>query len=233
MKKYDVMDGNTDVTAKATVAIKEEGNTYTVTFSKLPRKVAGDEIAYTVTEDPITGYSAEVGDPVKVKDGEYTVAITNTMKFGKLKVTKVLPKYETSNENGTTFVFRVIAKVGDNQILDQVMSINMDSAGSKTAWLPVLLPEGATVTVTEEYSGTAYELSGQEPSGAVTISADTPQEVTFTNDYNDEITQSYGILNTYQKSEEGWGWLSDIKDSLGFTDPGNATQAPADQNTGE
>ena len=77
------------------------------------------------------------------------------MEFGKLKVTKVLPVYENSNSHGATFVYRRYIDFSDKEILDQIMTINMNEAGKATAYLPDLLPAGTKVTVEEIYTGAA------------------------------------------------------------------------------
>ena len=56
-------------------------------------------------------------------------------------------------------------------------------------------------------------------------------DVDFTNEYDGEITQGYGILNLYENEKGKWGWIEKVKSSVDFGEP--TAPAPADQETGE
>ena len=72
--KLHLMKGSTEV-MDATPAVTDNGdNTWTVTYSNLPKYANGAAIAYSVKEDSINGYTADVET---VKDGEM---LTNTHK---------------------------------------------------------------------------------------------------------------------------------------------------------
>ncbi|MBQ3847461.1 MAG: Cna B-type domain-containing protein, partial [Clostridia bacterium] len=49
---------------------------WTWSFTELPKKADGEDITYTLTEETISEYTAEIGEPVTGKDG--VIDITNT-----------------------------------------------------------------------------------------------------------------------------------------------------------
>ena len=88
--KLHLMNGDTEV-ENVTPTVTDNGdNTYTVTYSSLPKYVNGAEAAYSVKEDGIDGYTA---DAETVKNGA-TLMNTHTPEVTTVTVTK---KWEDAN----------------------------------------------------------------------------------------------------------------------------------------
>lgn len=158
------------------------------------------------------------------------------VRYGSLQIVKKLSEYE--NSGPATFVFEVVARWedhihGDGAMREwrDVVSIDFTQAESKFRLIEKL-PVGATVTVTEIYSGSAYqpeEEDGGNPfvQTAVIERADQLFEVSFTNSYNERHTGGHGITNhfAYSEAEDRWIWTSVHADgTLGGEDSGTGGQ---------
>ncbi len=110
--KLHLMADGTEV-KDAVAAVKDNGDgTYTVTYTGLPKKAAGKDIAYTVKEDAIDKYSA---NKTEVTAGE-TIVNTHTPETYWIKVTKIWDdesdkyglrpdsvKFTVTGDNGKTY----------------------------------------------------------------------------------------------------------------------------------
>ena len=67
------------------------------------------------------------------------------------------------------------------------------------------IPAGAQVTVTEVYSGSSYQVVGDNVATTV-ISAEDPAEVSFVNTYDDENNGGSSIVNHFDYTEGTWTW---------------------------
>lgn len=140
----------------------------------------------------------EVEEEAKVPN---SFVITNSPKGnGDLEITKTLPVYETSGEKAT-FVYQVHAELNGKVVYDDIITLDFDKAGTKTAKIEGKIPIDAVVTVKEIYGGAAYSVQGDDTVNATVLSNDdesAPATAAFENTYNSkELTSGYGVLNTY------------------------------------
>ena len=142
-------------------------------------------------------------------DFSVTMKPTQALRFGSLEIVKTLSSYETKDP--ATFVFEVEARLGDKIVYSNVVSLSFTEPGQKSTLIEKL-PVGATVTVTEVYSGAVYRPTSEVTRDTV-IAADEVASVTFTNTYDDENRGGGSVTNHFEyDSESGWGWTK-IPDS--------------------
>ncbi|SDB34810.1 hypothetical protein SAMN02910298_01701 [Pseudobutyrivibrio sp. YE44] len=122
-------------------------------------------------------------------------------RFGKLEIEKTLTTFNRSLGTAS-FVFQVDAKVGDEDVLNNVYTINFNGAGTKNIVIENL-PATAEVTVTEVYSGASYQITSEDIK-TTTIVADKTAKVSFVNDFDNHL-QSGGVsvVNEFTYDEEG------------------------------
>ena len=146
-------------------------------------------------------------------------------RYGSLEIEKNLAEFETSGP--VTFVFEVVARwqdhingEGADREWRDVVSMDFTRAESKFQLIEKL-PVGAAVTVTEIYSGAAYqpeEEAGRDPfvRTAVIEKAEETFQVSFTNRYNERHTNGHGITNhfAYSEEEDRWIWTSAHADGM-------------------
>ena len=153
-------------------------------------------------------------------------------RYTSLEVVKVLEGYISP----ASFVFQVEASREGRMIYSDVLTISFDgsSGSTKSVLLEGKIPAGADVTVTEVYSGAAYDLTAltagpgtgepREGTGYDTdleaaravITAIGPERtegeaagrVTFTNSYNGSGNNGGAITNHFEREEEeaDWSW---------------------------
>lgn len=195
----------------------KDENTWTGTFSNLPKYEGGKELTYTIKE--MTGSAAtdtaiedggtlngkKVGYDYKVSYSEDSLTVTNTLETVDLKITKDLINYVDHNSSvggnvTTTFVFEITGtKEGETTPAYKTqVGIQLDKAGTASKTLQNL-PKGLTYKVTEVYSG-SYTAS---PSSKTLGEADLTKEgdkyiykVTFENS-GKKIEYGGGVINTY------------------------------------
>ena len=126
---------------------------------------------------------------------------------GSLEIIKTLESYnETSG--GATFVFNVEVKKLDGTVTNNVYKIAFDGKGSSSRVIENL-PAGATVTVTEVYSGANYSLTSANYQKTVII-ADETVSVSFTNAHNGGQNGGSGIENHFYNNEGTTDWNNDL-----------------------
>lgn len=126
---------------------------------------------------------------------------------GSLEIIKTLESYnETSG--GATFVFNVEVKKLDGTVTNNVYKIAFDGKGSSSRVIENL-PAGATVTVTEVYSGANYSLTSANYQKTVII-ADETVSVSFTNAHNGGQNCGSGIENHFYNNEGTTDWNNDL-----------------------
>lgn len=126
-------------------------------------------------------------------------------RYGQLEIQKTLTSYNTSLKE-VTFVFRVEAVDADGvTVYSNVVSTTHSAAGTKKVVIDHI-QAGATVTVTEVYSGASYKVSGSQKANTVIV-ADDIVSVAFSNIYDDELVPGYGVTNHFELDENnGWKW---------------------------
>jgi hypothetical protein len=140
-------------------------------------------------------------------------------RYGDLTITKTLSSMNQTLGDAL-FVFQIHAVKADGKTVayDDVQALTFSSAGTQSLTIEKKIPAGATVTVTEVYSGASYTVSG-DASGTVSIVAQydengnrisgiTAAGVSFTNDYNDNLIPGSGIVNQFEKSENIWNYVN-------------------------
>lgn len=168
-------------------------------------------------------------------DWEYDYAVQlkpeREPRYGNLEITKTLRSYETGS-SAATFVFQVEASWTEGGVpgtYSNVVGLTFNAAGTRTARIDGKIPIGATVTVTEVYSGSSYTQTGEVTLTPVDATASSPASVTFVlqdddnliqavdvvsagfeNDYNENNRKGYGIINHFTKSGDdantNWQW---------------------------
>ncbi len=120
--------------------------------------------------------------------------------YGKIAIEKKLLTYET--KDNPIFVYDVIAKKNGVTVYSNVVSMNFKEAGQQTVEVDKI-PVGATVTVTEVYSGHSYEIKGGENPQDVTAALEISDENTaaFSNDYDHTFHGGGGIENRFTKED--------------------------------
>jgi len=138
-----------------------------------------------------------------------------TDRVGTLRIEKSLDVYNETI-GGATFVFQVEAVKGGESVYSNVFSTTFHAPGKDVITVKGI-PAGATVTVTEIYSGASYELTS-EANKTATIVADEdalePAKVTFSNTYNEKLNGGSGIVNSFTYSDGEWSH-SASEDSTG------------------
>ena len=153
---------------------------------------------------------------------EVGLKATQTQRYGDLVIEKELKTYNESLGDAV-FVFQVEATrdtmvngtlVEDMVVYSNVLTLNFKEPGMKQARVEDL-PAGATVTITEVYSGASYELIEGEDGYTVVILADGDEEgpvtVHFTNDYDDRLITGTGVVNHFELTGEDYQW-SQVED---------------------
>ena len=137
----------------------------------------------------------------------FTVEVTNKPKYGDLRIRKYLDTFEMSED--ATFVFTVKGEL-DGKVVYSNVAVLTISKENPTGVLDTILqhiPAGAKVTVTEEYTGSHYELVAKEME-TDTIVANRTISVNFTNTYNYEDNGGHGLANVFKPNTDG-GWTHD------------------------
>lgn len=128
-------------------------------------------------------------------------------RFGDLLIDKTLTSYNATF-GGATFVFQVEAVKAGKQVYSDVVSIVFDGPGTKSVQINDI-PAGATVTVTEIYSGASYEVTSAPEQTTVIIADDeegNPVHVGFTNDYNHKLNGGASVVNHFEYVDGDLKW---------------------------
>lgn len=185
--------------ADITDYVTAEGNTiartpeYTYTFApslvSLPSKEADEN-----------GNINTAGDGEWLYDLSVTLKPERDQRNGSLEIVKTLQTYETKAP--VTFVFEV--KIEGQA--SKIVRLTFTQPGQKSELIEGI-PVGAVVTVTEVYSGGAYELVS-EPEQTVTIPADGIASVAFINDYDNSDKGGGAVINQFDYDAEAkhWNW---------------------------
>ena len=147
----------------------------------------------------IVGTEPPVPKPPK-GEKEPEVEIPQEGGKGSLIIEKDLKVYNRTQGNAT-FVFKVdIKNAGKTET--RYVSLVFSTAEKQSIEINDI-PVGAEVTVTEVYSGGAYELIS-DPVQTKTISEETIEKVTFENTYNYKTVQTNSLVNHYSYNNGEW-----------------------------
>lgn len=135
---------------------------------------------------------------------------------GDLIINKTLVNQNTTFGDKATFVFQIDITNGD-KTESKVEALTFDAVGKQSVHLTGL-PAGATVKVTEVYSGASYDLKSEN--GVETeikandeySEADAPvAEVSFVNKANDHNNGGYGVINHFELKDGGLYDIADVR----------------------
>ena len=177
---------------------------YQYTFS--PYLISLPNHNYFQSGDDTWQYVVEVG-----------LKAQQSQRYGDLVIEKELKTYnETLGD--AVFVFQVEATrdtmvngvlVEDMVVYSNVLTLNFKEPGKKLARVDDI-PAGASVTVTEVYSGASYELIEGKDGYTVVILADgtqgAPVTVSFVNDYDDRLIIGGGVVNHFEYTGSEYKW---------------------------
>ena len=131
----------------------------------------------------------------------YSFDIFNELDVRDVKVTKNLNKYNTTAD-GATFAFKVVGVYDGKEIYNNVFGLTFKGKDTQS-FVVKDLPIGTVVTVTEEYSGSAYKVDGED---TVTVTVSDKQEIVLAefNNIYDDYRQGHGAINRHKAGQEGY-----------------------------
>ena len=134
-------------------------------------------------------------------------------RLGSLEINKTLTSYNAT-VGGATFVFHVNVEKLDGTVTNNVYKMEFNGAGNDKLIINDL-PAGATVTVTEEYTGASYRLSPDNGPQVTKIIAEeeegNPVSVSFVNAYNGGQNGGTGIVNRFYMKDGSVECEKDLK----------------------
>ena len=148
-------------------------------------------------------------------------------RFADLRIDKELLSFRTGSP--ATFVFTVEAVLHDNIVYSNAVSMTFDGPGIQSELIADKIPVGAQVTVTEVYSGAAYQVAaGSAQVQTVTManadagSADFANIASFQNVYDGSGREGAAITNHFEYMDDGegliWNWTQDPGRTPGVAD---------------
>lgn len=179
------------------------------------QQVQSPEYTYSFTPYllalPDNYYSESNPDDSWVYDVTTGLKPEQEVRYGSVQINKTLDTYNATL-GGASFIFSVEAVKDGETVYSDVVSLVFDGPGTKSVEVGNI-PAGAQVTVTEVYSGSSYQIVGDNVEAAA-ITADTAAQVSFANTYDGSNNGGSSIVNhfTYTApegtdSEEGtWNW---------------------------
>lgn len=134
-------------------------------------------------------------------------------RMGSVEIDKDLLSFNGSGSAQATFVFQIDITTLKGETETRQAAMNFTGAGSESLVIDEI-PAGASVTVTEVYSGAGYELAeGSSAEQSAQVIADDIVSVTFQNEQDGTPNGGYGVVNHYSIDENGqWQW-SQMADS--------------------
>ena len=124
---------------------------------------------------------------------------------GSLQINKVLKTYNT--ELGEPiFAFDIEAYDKDeNVVFSDIASIRFDGVGFKSVVIDNI-PAGSRVVVKEVYAAGSYKVTSSDNIETTIVAGDTVN-ADFTNDYNNKLIYSTGVVNHFEYDGTGWEWV--------------------------
>lgn len=133
-------------------------------------------------------------------------------RLGSLEINKTLTSYNAT-VGGATFVFHVNVEKLDGTVTNNVYKMEFNGAGNDKLIINDL-PAGATVTVTEEYTGASYRLISGDNQQVKIIAEEeegNPVSVSFVNEYDGGQNGGTGIVNRFYMKEGSVACENDLK----------------------
>ena len=129
-------------------------------------------------------------------------------RYGDLKINKTLANHNATTGKKATFVFQIeITPLKSNKTETRIESLDFEAAGDSSVTI-TKIPAGATVKVTEVYSGASYKLISEKDQETTIVATDKDAKgdlasVSFTNDVDDNMNGGYGVKNNFKLNENG------------------------------
>lgn len=166
--------------------------TYEYTFT--PYLISLPNNYYVTSEDDSWIYEVTTGLKPEQAD-----------RFGDLVIDKTLTSYNATF-GGASFIFKVEAEKNGEKVYSDVVSLVFDGTGTKSVTIKHI-PAGATVTVTEIYSGSSY-ITTTDPEQTTVIIAEgedgSPVHVAFENEYDHHLNGGSSIVNKFEYNDGNW-----------------------------
>lgn len=127
-------------------------------------------------------------------------------RYGDLKINKRLANHNATTGKKATFVFQIeITPLKSNKTETRIESLDFEAAGDSSVTI-TKIPAGATVKVTEVYSGASYKLISEKDQETTIVATDKDAKgdlasVSFTNDVDDNMNGGYGVKNNFKLDE--------------------------------
>lgn len=188
-------DGYVDTTKDGTIVTRAFSDTNSYIF--LP------ELVSLPTKEPEDG----VVNTANTGEWQYDVNVflKPERESASLRIVKAIDRFFV-NGGSVTFVFEIEAELNGRSVYDNVVSIVFDGSSMEEELLIENIPVGATVTVTEVYSGAYYTVEGSGVEIRDITSNLAPTEFEFKNNYDERQTGGHGITNHFTYEEDGWDW---------------------------
>ncbi len=171
-------------------------------------RITYDETVYTVKVKVSDDGTEELKTEVTYVDLEDEImSFTNVrINYADLIIRKLVDRYELDTEK--SFIYKVEVFVDEEKTEEKFVQLlySKQEGGLKEAVIKDI-PIGATVKVTEIYTGASYELQSENE---VTLMIEAPpidggeaNVATFINTYGDYHEKGTSVKNTYSRDEEG------------------------------
>lgn len=140
----------------------------------------------------------EVAAELKAEETVRMHDLTIEKEFGTLPAGAVV----TGNDG---CVYRIDAVLNGQTVYSKVVAISYK--GTRSVTLPQVIPEGATVTVTEVYDGASFDIDKEaNRTKTVALGNDDVYRVSFTNSYNNTSNGGGIVVNTFTKNNGSYNW---------------------------
>ena len=181
-----------------TIAAGASGDDLTVTWNGLPKYEDGSEITYTVTEEPVAGYTGTVSGDMA---SGFTVTNTAAAEAETVSVSAEKVWNDNNNKDGkrAQITLRLMKMAGDGEAVaveNQEKTIAADVSGDalKVTWedLPKKTDSGETITYSvreDNISCYTSDVSGDMERGYTVTNTYTPVSIRATKVWNDSDNQ--------------------------------------------
>lgn len=171
---------------------------YTYTFTPYLVSLPTNNYYSNGNDDWIYDLTKEYNSAVGLKPEKHA-------RYGDLKINKTLAHHNATTGKKATFVFKIEITPLKGKIETRIESLDFEAAGDSSVTI-TKIPAGATVKVTEIYSGASYKLISENDQETTIVATDKdakgdPVSVSFTNDIDDNMNGGYGVRNNFKLNE--------------------------------
>lgn len=219
LEREDYIEYSIQETGEELISTIAYSDSYTFTYS--PQLVA------LPTKEGVEGgiATSDSGDWLYELELEPKFAMGG--RFTDLRIDKELQSFRTGSP--ATFVFTVEAVLHGDVVYSNAVSMTFDGPGIQSELIADRIPVGAQVTVTEVYSGAAYQVApGSDQVQTLTMAnadagnADFANIASFRNVYDGSGREGAAITNHFEYMDDGegliWNWTQDTGRTPGAAD---------------